>query len=153
MTNVFFVKRIKTAFYTGIVRRKAAKSGLRLKINGKSRVTTTTTLGDNVNFNGMQISGKGDVVIGNNFHSGTGCQMITSFHNYDNGVAIPYDESSIHKNIVIEDNVWIGNSVIILGGGTNWRRSNYSSWECCCIRYPGMCYSRRASCKSFQIQR
>lgn len=116
MTNVFFVKRIKTAFYTGIVRRKAAKSGLRLKINGKSRVTTTTTLGDNVNFNGMQISGKGDVVIGNNFHSGTGCQMITSFHNYDNGVAIPYDESSIHKNIVIEDNVWIGNSVIILGG-------------------------------------
>jgi acetyltransferase-like isoleucine patch superfamily enzyme len=42
--------------------------------------------------------------------------MLTSNHNYDNGKAIPYDDTYINKNITIEDNVWLGNRVIILGG-------------------------------------
>ena len=42
--------------------------------------------------------------------------IITSIHNYDNGTAIPYDDSIISKDVVIEDNVWLGNRVIILPG-------------------------------------
>lgn len=63
----------------------------------------------------MSISGKGKVVIGDNFHSGTGCQIITSFHNYE-GERIPYDTTYLDKDVVIGDNVWLGNNVIILGG-------------------------------------
>ena len=110
------VKKIIAYYYTQKVKRRAKSYGNGLKVNGKSTVTASTTLGNNVNFNGMQISGKGNVIIGDNFHSGTGCQIITSFHNYDYGNAIPYDETSIHKDICIEDNVWLGNSVIVLGG-------------------------------------
>ena len=64
----------------------------------------------------MTVLGSGKLSIGNNFHSGTGCQIITSFHNYDLGNAIPYDDSFITKNVTIGNNVWIGNNVIILGG-------------------------------------
>lgn len=96
----------------------ASKVGQNLYVNGFSIVTRYTCLGENVNFNGMKIFGNGIVEIGNNFHSGTECQMITQFHNFDNGNAIPYDDTYIIKNIKIEDNVWLGNRVMILGGVT-----------------------------------
>lgn len=41
--------------------------------------------------------------------------MITQVHNY-NGNSIPYDNTNIIKNILIEDNVWLGMDVTILGG-------------------------------------
>ena len=92
-----------------------AKAGL--KVNGECVLTPNTFLGENVNLNGMCIKGNGKVVIGNNFHSGTGCSMITSYHNYE-GAKIPYDSTFITKDVIIEDNVWIGDDVIILGGAT-----------------------------------
>ena len=63
----------------------------------------------------MAIHGNGKVTIGNYLHSGTGCQIITSFHNYE-GDAIPYDNTYIDKDVTIGDCVWLGNEVIILGG-------------------------------------
>lgn len=105
-------------YYPIRVRKQAAKCGVDLYVGGKSYVTSNTYLGDNVNFNGMAIHGNGKVIIGDNFHSGTGCQIITSFHNYDHGDAIPYDTTFIDKEVTIGDNVWLGNNVIILGGAT-----------------------------------
>lgn len=64
------------------------------------------------------MSGKGRIKIGDNFHSGPNCQIITSFHDYDHDKAIPYGENFIDKDVVIKDNVWLGNNVIILGGVT-----------------------------------
>lgn len=90
----------------------------KIKVNGKTKVTTNTFLGNNVNFNGMDIQGRGKVVIGDNFHSGKQCMIITDVHNYDKGNSIPYDNTYIVKNVEIEDNVWIGSRVIILGGVT-----------------------------------
>lgn len=88
-----------------------------LYIGGKCTVTTYTHLGKNVNFNGMSISGGGKVQIGDNFHSGAECVMLTTMHNYE-GTALPYDKTVIHKDISIEDNVWLGHRVIVLGGVT-----------------------------------
>ncbi len=104
-------------YYPWRIRKKAASCGRDLYVGGKSYVTENTYLGDNVNFNGMSMSGAGKIVIGNNFHSGPGCQIISSFHNYE-GEAIPYDKTWLHKDVTIEDNVWLGNNVIILGGVT-----------------------------------
>ena len=89
-----------------------------LKINGITKLTSNTTLGNNVNFNGMTINGKGNVIIGNNFHSGAECLMICQIHNYDTGTKIPYDSTYILQDIIIEDNVWLGSRVTVLGGVT-----------------------------------
>lgn len=89
-----------------------------LKVNGPTYVNKNTVLGKNVNFNGMEIRGQGHVTIGDNFHSGRDCVMITHVHNFDHGHAIPYDDTYIQKDIKIEDNVWLGDQVMILGGVT-----------------------------------
>ncbi len=111
-------KRIARFVYTRIVKIQVAAYGTDLNVNGKSSVTANTYLGNNVSFNGMFIRGDGKVVIGDNFHSGSECLMITNVHNYDEGQAIPYDTTVIAKDITIEDNVWLGSRVIILGGVT-----------------------------------
>lgn len=107
-----------SCFYTFLVKRQCKSNADGLKVNGYSRVSSTTVLGENIHFNGMVISGLGSVQIGNNFHSGKGCVMISQIHNYDKGTAIPYDNTYIYKDIVIENNVWLGDRVIILGGVT-----------------------------------
>lgn len=96
--------------------RKIISRGSNCKVNGFSKFTSTTIIGDNCNFNGMKILGKGRVTIGNNFHSGQECLIISSYHNYDHGTRIPYDETTIDKDVQINDNVWLGHRVIVLGG-------------------------------------
>lgn len=112
------IYRLPRIFYRVKVRLESRACGDRLKVNALSAVTKNTVLGYNVNFNGISIRGSGSVEIGNNFHSGTDCLMITDNHNYDSGISIPYDSSLIAKKIIIEDNVWLGDRVIILGGVT-----------------------------------
>lgn len=83
----------------------------------KTILTRNTILGRNPNFNGFVIQGLGCVKIGDNFHSGEHCRAITSNHNF-NGEAVPYDNTMIHKDIIIGNNVWFGYGVIVLGGVT-----------------------------------
>ncbi len=79
------------------------------------RLTKNTNVGNNVNFNGMRIYGRGQVIIGDNFHSGFGCEILTENHNYE-GCTIPYDDTYSIKNVSIGDNVWFGHRVILLPG-------------------------------------
>lgn len=88
-----------------------------LTINGKTILNSNTELGENTNFNGFIIKGEANVKIGDNFHSGLECRMITDSHNYE-GEALPYDRTYIKKDVVIGDNVWLGHGVLILGGVT-----------------------------------
>ncbi len=110
------IDKLKKKFYLHRCKKVAKSYGKNFKVNGESYTTQNTTLGNNVNFNGMKIQGSGNVIIGDNFHSGIECMIITSIHNYDNGNAIPYDNTTISKDVIIEDNVWLGNRVIILPG-------------------------------------
>ena len=87
-------------------------------VGGPTTLTNKTTLGKNPSFNGMIINGHGEVEFGDNFHSGTDCLIITSNHNYDFGKKIPYDDTHILKKVVIGDNVWFGDRVIVLGNVT-----------------------------------
>ncbi|MFW9946146.1 MAG: acyltransferase [Candidatus Odinarchaeota archaeon] len=87
-----------------------------INASSKTRFTKRTYLGRNCKFNGIEIIGTGKVIIGDNFHSGEDILIMSSIHNYDNGATIPYDRKLISKDIIIEDNVWVGARVIILGG-------------------------------------
>ncbi|PRD51950.1 acyltransferase [Sphingobacterium gobiense] len=110
-------KNLKGSLYRWLVMRKARSVGKGLKVWGRSELNNYTFIGDFVNFNGIKIHGIGKVVIGNYFHSGIDCLLISSNHNY-NGEKIPYDETHIPKDITIEDFVWMGSKVIVLGGVT-----------------------------------
>lgn len=112
------IKKIMKTVFKLLVTRKAKEFGCNLRVNAKSSVNKNTFLGNNVNFNGMKIVGRGQAIIGDNFHSGEDCLMITQIHNFDSGKAIPYDDTYLTKDIKIEDNVWLGSRVIILGGVT-----------------------------------
>ena len=112
-----FIKKIRRCFYTSILKQMVGSYGFPLHVNAFSRVTKKTHLGKNVNFNGIKIQGCGDVRIGDNFHSGQECMIITQNHNYL-GEMIPYDNTYICKQTTIGDNVWLGHRVIILPGVT-----------------------------------
>ncbi len=87
-----------------------------LRVAFRSRVTKHTVLKSNVHFNGLEVTGAGAVTIGSNFHCGTGCLIISQNHDYDNGRALPYDaDRCIPHDVTIEDNVWLGSRVIVIG--------------------------------------
>jgi maltose O-acetyltransferase len=115
-----YIKKIKAkllvSYWTFRVKKSAGSVKGYLKVNGASYATKTTTLGNNVHFNGMKIQGKGKVTIGNNFHSGWGCIIMSHFHNYDSGRALPYDNTYIIQDVLIEENVWFGINVTVLPG-------------------------------------
>lgn len=100
------------------VRNQVASCGPDLSVNHPSRIShgNNVTLGTNVNFNGMTIYGGGGVEIGDNFHSGEGCFIVSANHDYDGGEAVPYGRGVIGKKVVIEDNVWLGLGVIVNAG-------------------------------------
>jgi len=115
---VHIIRKMKKMYYQKKVGKKSVQAGTPLRVNYESNINKKTHLGDNVNFNVMSIVGEGEVTIGDNFHSGTDCLIITQNHNYDTGDAIPYDNTYIYKKVVIGDNVWLGSRVTILPGIT-----------------------------------
>jgi len=105
-------------FFTKIVKKQVGKFGSDFKVNGMCRLNKSVIIKNNVNLNGMNIQGSGKVIIGNNFHSGKEVLLITQNHNWKKAEKIPYDENYILTNIIIEDNVWLGSRVTILGNTT-----------------------------------
>ena len=110
------IKNFKLNRYKKKIYKNAKCVGKNLYVGGSTSVTKNTYIGDNCSFNGTKIIGEGKVVIGNYFHSGTDILMITQNHNYDTGTAIPYDNTFVCKDIIIEDFVWLGTRVMILPG-------------------------------------
>lgn len=103
-------------YYTTKLTTQAREVGEQFQVNGPSRLSPNTVIGDNVKLNGMEVRGDGYLEIGDNFRSAPGCVIVTRNHNYDNGDAIPYDETYTRKDIVIGDNVWFGVNVIVIPG-------------------------------------
>ncbi len=111
------IKRILSKTLIFLAKRKLGAYGEGLVVNFPCKFTKNTFIGCYCNFNGIEISGEGKVNIGNYFHSGKDILLMTQNHNYE-GFAIPYDNTYIYKDITIEDCVWIGTRVIIMGGVT-----------------------------------
>lgn len=107
----------RTEYYTLLARKTALSCGSDLRVNEPCVFQGKISFGNNCNFNGMQVFGGGEVHFGDNFHSGTGCMIITQNHNYE-GIMIPYDKTYAYKTVKIENNVWFGNNVIVTGNIT-----------------------------------
>src|SRR5690554_164407 len=109
------LKKKQSLYYKRQVEKNCKSFIPPLRVNGPTFVSKYTELGKNVSFNGMSIGGIGKVKIGDNFHSGVGCKILTQIHNYE-GDALPYDSKIIAKDTEIGDNVWFGDDVTVLGG-------------------------------------
>ncbi len=111
-------KRFIRWYYTRRVREHVGECGPRLAVNGRSVVGggAAVRFGDNINFNGIRIAGKGGVTIGDNFHSGKDVRIFTVNHDYDHGSAVPYGKEVVLRPVTIGDNVWLGDSVTVLPG-------------------------------------
>jgi len=117
--RLFLPRGMKRKFIRWFYTKKAMKKVAFFKsppvVNKKTKLSKNTYLGSNCHFNGMLVNGDGKITIGDNFHSGEDCLMISQNHNI-HGNEIPYDDTYILKDIKIDDNVWLGSRVIILGG-------------------------------------
>lgn len=113
---VSFLRFIKGKYYTFLVKRLLHSYGS-IGVNGRSWISSTAKVdvGDHVSFNGMHITGKGEVLIGNYFHSATNVKIMLGSHDYDAGDAIPYGMAVTGKKVIIEDFVWLASDVIICG--------------------------------------
>ncbi|EMR4103945.1 acyltransferase [Serratia marcescens] len=110
-----WLRNLRKQRYRSKVIRMAERCGQNPKINFLTIVNNKTRLGDNFNSNVLTVVGKGGVTIGDNFHCGFGCVLITENHNH-HGNAIPYDNTYVIKDTHIGDNVWLGINVIVLPG-------------------------------------
>lgn len=73
-------------------------------------------IGENVHIgNNCYIRADGGVTIGDNTHISRNLVLYSINHNYT-GMNLPYDESYIHKPVIIGKNVWIGMNVCITPG-------------------------------------
>lgn len=93
--------------------RKAKKLGNNILINDKVKINNNTYIGNNVGINGLTVREQGKLIIGNNVGIAKGCIIFTGGHNYRTG--LPFGHDYLSKDVIIEDNVWIGQNVIILG--------------------------------------
>ncbi len=112
------VRPLTRAYYTRLVSGQVASAGAGLRVNGASVVYggSAVTLGANVHFNGITIQGSGGVTIGDNFHSGRDCTIYTVNHRWEGATALPYDAEVVREAVVIGDNVWLGEHVLVLPG-------------------------------------
>lgn len=114
---VYKARKLATRrYYTFKLTEQAKKVGEEFIVNGPSRLSPNSVLGDNVKFNGMEVRGDGYLEIGDNFRSAPGCIIITRNHNYDDGCAVPYDDTFVRKDVIIGDNVWFGVNTIVVPG-------------------------------------
>lgn len=107
----------KRLVFTFLAKKSLKSCGVSLRVNGFSKLGNNTYIGNNCNFNGMRCQGRGKIIIGDYFHSGIDCMIITENHNYE-GSRIPYDETFITKEVIIGDCVWFGNRVLVTGNVT-----------------------------------
>lgn len=107
-------RMIERAWYTHKAKRLVRSYGVGLRVNHRSVFSNKVTIGNYCNFNGFNVTGGGEVVIGDYFHSGIECMLITQNHNYE-GSQIPYDDKYVYKRINIGDCVWFGHRVTIVG--------------------------------------
>lgn len=108
--------QLRSWYYGLRLRRKAKALGEGLYCGGPVGVYCDNVyLGERVSFNGASLLGRGNIRIGDYFHSGGDLVIMTESHNYE-GNAVPYDNTFIVKDVEIAECVWIGYGVTILPG-------------------------------------
>jgi len=74
-------------------------------------------IGDNTEINNFtKLDARGEIIIGNNVLIGPRVDIITYMHKYQDRDKLIKEQGDVVKDIIIEDDVWIGAGSIILAG-------------------------------------
>lgn len=85
-----------------------------LFVGGIVKFNSHTRLGYKCSFNGMIVEGEGELIIGDYFHSGIDCMIITQSPAFNHKETPVQNSFYLHK-IIIDDCVWFGNRVTVVG--------------------------------------
>ena len=112
-----YFRKIRSRFCSWYLRRRLVSYG---KCVGAARFPkigseVRMSVGNHCSFNGITVTGWGEVKIGDNFHSGTNVKIMLGSHDYEFGDKIPYGSHHKEKNVYIDNFVWLGSDVIISG--------------------------------------
>jgi acetyltransferase-like isoleucine patch superfamily enzyme len=94
------------------------KRGKDIWLQSPCRFASHTEIGDGCRFGGIEIAGSGNCTIGSHVHCGKQVTVLTDAPDYDGGRKLPCGEENIPGDVVIGDNVWIGQGVTVLAGVT-----------------------------------
>lgn len=86
-------------------------SGVKIHSAKKVSIGNDVRIGEN-----SYLNASGGLVIRNNVKFGPQVFIWTSNHNYFSPKKLPFDNISIHKQVIINDNVWLGAKSIIIPG-------------------------------------
>lgn len=147
-----FIKKCITWCCTTVCLLNVKKRGKNITVNYPCKFTSNTEVGNHCHFNGIEITGSGRCVIGDNFHSGKRVRVLTSYHNYEGGNALPYDDTYIHKDVIIGENVWIGQDVTILAGVTIGEGAVIQAGSVVCKDVPPLAVAGGHPAKAFKYR-
>ena len=99
------------------VKSKAAKfsKGFKCGYDFKCAISKKTYIDENVSIGSCYVMGAGKFCIGKNTYIAPMLKVITDNHNYK-GEAIPFDKTVVPKDVIIEENCWLGMNVTLLPG-------------------------------------
>lgn len=107
-------RRIKRTLCINRIKHTVEACGEDLYVGGKVTLNSHTKLGYKCSFNGMTVLGDGRLTIGDYFHSGIECMIVTQSPNYDSDIIADNNAFLCHE-VIIDDCVWFGNRVTIVG--------------------------------------
>ena len=112
MSKLFCSKYIRAALVKGFTGSKSRN----LYINKNAEISRFLVIGHNSGIGANSVIGR-STVIGNDVMMGPGCRLYTRNHSFER-IDIPMNKQGVQdfKPIVIGNDVWIGDSVIILPG-------------------------------------
>lgn len=109
----------RSGYYSYDLSKSCKEVGENLKVNNSCKgFGQNVIIKNNVNLNGCTIHGRGEVIFGNYFHSGSDLYIFTSNHRFRGANSVPYDATRILKKVEFKDFVWVGYHVTILSGVT-----------------------------------
>ena len=149
---IHLIRKMLTRICTSVCLRKAKSHGKNISVNFPCKFSPTTEIGNNCHFNGIEITGSGRCLIGDNFHSGKRVRILTSFHNYEGGKALPYDDTWVNRDVVIEENVWLGQDVTVLAGVTIGEGAVIQAGSVVCMDIPKLAVAGGHPAKAFKYR-
>lgn len=113
-----FKKKWRLANNSFFILKQLGSSGQGCEIKGSIFISNKSKLflGKNVHIgDNAYFKTEGEIHIGDNCHFSRNVTIYSVNHNYE-GIALPYDNTTIKKKVIIGKNVWIGMNVNIIPG-------------------------------------
>lgn len=113
-----FTNNLNKKYSNNVLSKRLGSFGKKSEFKGVAYISGAKNvhIGANVHIGeNCYFKGEGGIVIQDNCHISRNLTIYSVNHNYE-GTALPYDNTTIKRKVIIEKNVWIGMNVNIVPG-------------------------------------